>query len=263
MALVLSNVALAALFLIAGFWIAGVLADLVRRRALENPRFDDTLGNFFASIVRYLVITFVIIAVLQLFGFEATSLVAVLGAATFAIGLALQGTLGNVASGVMLILFRPYKLGDYVEVAGHAGSVKDINIFTTELATVDNVKIVIPNGECWSGSVVNYSGHETRRVDITFGISYDDDIDKATNVILDTARSDPRFISTPAEPWVRVVNLGDSSVDLQLRAWVNAADYWETKFAMLKNVKLAFDAAGIEIPYPHAVEIEKPYQAPA
>lgn len=251
------NVAAAAAILIAGLWAAGIVKRFVRSRALASPRIDDTLGGFFASLAYYVVVAFVIIAVLNRFGVQTTSLVAVLGAATLAIGLALQGTLGNVASGVMIILFRPYRLGDFVEVAGHAGTVKDINIFTTELATPDNVQIVLPNGACWGEAIKNYSRHAERRCDITFGISYDDDIDKATRIILDVVQADERFRDAPAEPWVRVVNLGDSSVDLQLRAWVAAADYWEARFAAIKAVKQAFDAGGVEIPYPHQVEIRK------
>lgn len=253
---ILSGAIMAAVFLGVGLWAAGAVAGWIRKRVATSDRLDPTLGNFFASIAKYLILAVVIIAVLQLFGFQATSLVAVLGAATLAIGLALQGTLGNVAAGVMLIMFRPYKLGDYVQVAGHSGTVKDLNIFTTELVTPDGVRIVIPNGECWGGSVVNYAV-ERRRVDLTFGISYDDDIEKAIGVILGVIEADSRFLNEPAEPWVRVVNLGDSSVDLQMRAWTSASDYWEARFAALRAVKEAFDRAGVEIPYPHQVEIAR------
>ncbi len=255
----MANAALALVTLLVGLWIAGFASNIVRMRSLRSPRIDDTLGNFFASIVRYLIIAFVVIAVLQRFGVEATSLVAVLGAATLAIGLALQGTLGNVASGVMLIFFRPYKLGDFVELDGHEGTVKDLNIFTTELATVDNVKVIIPNGAAWAGSVVNYSGHPERRIDTTVGISYDDDMDKAMGLMSAIADADPRILNSPEAPWVRVVELNESSVDLQLRVWVAGKDYWDVKFELLKAIKMSFDTNNIEIPYPHAVEIEKPY----
>ena len=251
------NVAAAAAILILGAWVAGVVKRTIRARTRRSARIDDTLGAFFASLAYYAVLAFVLIAVLNRFGVQTTSLVAVLGAATLAIGLALQGTLSDLAAGVMVILFRPYRLGDYVEVGGKAGTVKDINIFTTELATPDNVKIILPNGQCWGDPIVNYSSHAERRCDITFGISYDDDIDKAIGVILEVVKADGRFLDTPAEPWVRVVNLNDSSVDLQLRAWVAGADYWEAKFATIKGVKQSFDAAGVEIPYPHQVEIKK------
>lgn len=255
---VLANIASALLILIVGFWAAGMVSGFVRNTAMRNPKIDDTLGTFFASIAKYLILAFVVIAVLGAFGVEATSLVAVLGAATLAIGLALQGTLNHVASGVMLIMFRPYKLGDFVDVAGHSGTVKEITIFTTVLSTVDNVKVIIPNGEAWAGSLKNFSGFSDRRLDITFGISYDDDIAKASQIILDIAGKVGTFKAEPAEPWVRVVELNESSVDLQFRGWLEGGDYWESKFAMLRQVKEAFDAAGVEIPYPHAVEIEKP-----
>ena len=251
------NAAAAAAILIAGLWVASSIKGFIRARVEHHPKVDSTLGGFVASIVYYVIVAFVVIAVLNRFGVQTTSLVAMLGAATLAIGLALQGTLGNIAAGVMIVLFRPYRVGDYVEVAGHAGTVKDIDIFTTELATPDNVQIILPNGLCWGAAITNYSAHPTRRCDITFGISYDDDIAKAMDVVLKVAEADDRFLNEPAEPWVRVVNLGDSSVDLQLRAWVKASDFWEAKFATIRAVKEAFDAAGIEIPYPHQVEIQK------
>ncbi len=248
--------------LLIGLRIAGWLSNLVRKRAQASDKIDDTLGSFFASIVKYIALTIVFITVLQVFGVQATSLVAVLGAATLAIGLALQGTLGNVAAGVMVIMFRPYKLGDFVDVAGASGTVTDVNLFTTVLNKVDGVHVIIPNGGAWGGTIVNYSLNPKRRVDLTFGIGYDDDIEKATQVILDVVQKDGRFISDPAEPWVRVVELNESSVDLQLRAWTMASDFWDARFATLKNVKVAFDQNGIEIPYPHAVEIEKPLNPP-
>jgi small conductance mechanosensitive channel len=198
----------------------------------------------------------VFVAVLGIFGIQATSLVAVLGAATLAVGLALQGTLSNLAAGFMLILFRPYKLGHYVDIGGTAGTVKDINLFVTELATGDNVQIIMPNGQAWGSVITNFSHHETRRVDLTFGIDYGDDADKAMQIILDLAAADARVLKEPA-PWVRVTNLGDSSVDLTARLWCNAGDYWDIKFEMTKAVKEAFDRGGISIPYPHVVHIGK------
>jgi small conductance mechanosensitive channel len=246
----------ALVFLIVGWIAAGALSGFVRRRVLANPRVDDTLGSFFASIVRWLILAVVVIAVLQLFGFQATSLVAVLGAATLAIGLALQGTLSDIAAGVMLIAFRPYRLGQYVDIGGTAGTVKDLNLFTTELVTPDNVQIIMPNGKAWGSIVTNYSAHPTRRCDLGFGIDYGDDADKAMAIITDLAAADARVHKDPA-PWVRVVNLGDSSVDLGVRLWCDAGDYWELKFDMTKRVKEAFDKNGVSIPYPHSVEIHK------
>ncbi|WP_428527859.1 mechanosensitive ion channel family protein [Roseibium sp.] len=250
------NAAKALIVLIIGWLLAGALSSFVRKRIVSHERIDDTIGGFAASIVRWLVLLVTFIAVLQLFGIQATSLVAVLGAGTLAIGLALQGTLSDIAAGVMLIIFRPYKIGQYVSIGGTSGTVKDLNIFVTELVTPDNVQIIMPNGQAWGTVITNFSAHQTRRLDLTFGIDYGDDADKAIQIILDTATEDARVHKDP-EPWVRVTNLGDSSVDLGVRLWCDAGDYWELKFHMLKSVKEAFDAGGISIPYPHQVEIQK------
>lgn len=247
----------ALIVLVIGWMLAGLVAGLIRRRVKANPRIDDTLGSFVASIVKWVILLMVLVAVLGLFGIEATSLVAVLGAATLAIGLALQGTLSDLAAGFMIILFRPYKLGQFIDIGGTAGTVKDINLFITELATPDNVQIIIPNGQAWGAVIRNFSHHDTRRVDCVFGIDYGDNAETAKAVILEQVAADARILSDPA-PWVRVTNLGDSSVDLTLRVWVPAADYWEVKFHLTQAVKEAFDARGISIPYPHTVEIHKP-----
>ncbi|MCF3592523.1 mechanosensitive ion channel [Rhodobacteraceae bacterium LMO-12] len=242
--------------LILGWMIAGFVGRMVRNRVNANPRIDQTIGNFAASMVRWVILLMVLVAVLGLFGIQATSLVAVLGAATLAIGMALQGTLSDLAAGFMLILFRPYKLGDYVDIAGTSGTVKDINLFFTELATPDNIQIIVPNGQSWGAIIRNFSHHDTRRVDVTYGIDYGDDIEAAKAVILSQVAADSRVLGDP-EPWVRVTNLGDSSVDLTLRVWCVAADFWDVKFHLTQAVKEAFDANGISIPYPHSVEIHK------
>ena len=253
--LVLSAVK-ALIVLIIGWIVAGAISGWVRKRVNSNPNIDATLGNFAASLVRWLILLVVLIAVMGIFGIEATSLVAVLGAASLAIGLALQGTLSDLAAGVMLIIFRPYKIGQYVDIGGTAGTVKDLNLFVTELVTPDNVQIIVPNGQAWGAIITNFSAHETRRIDMVFGIDYGDDADKAMEIILGLAEADERVHATPA-PWARVTNLGDSSVDITVRIWCNAGDYWELKFHMTKAVKEAFDGAGISIPYPHSVEIQK------
>lgn len=250
------SAAKALVVLIVGWILAGGISGLVRRRVNRHPRIDRTLGNFAASMVRWIILLIVLVAVLGIFGIEATSLVAMLGAATLAIGLALQGTLSDLAAGFMLILFRPYKLGQYVDVAGTSGTVVDLNLFFTELATPDNVQIIVPNGQAWGAIIQNYSHHDTRRVDLVFGIDYGDDAGKAMQIILDQVAADSRVLQDP-EPWVRVTNLGDSSVDLTTRIWCSAEDYWDLKFQMTRNVKEAFDAQGISIPYPHQVEIKK------
>ncbi|MEX0346442.1 MAG: mechanosensitive ion channel family protein [Rhizobiaceae bacterium] len=239
-----------------GWFIALLVSRFVRRQVLAQESIDDTIGNFVASIIKWVILLVVFVAVLNLFGIEATSVVAVLGAATLAIGLALQGTLSNVAAGFMLIVFRTYKLGQYVEIGGASGTVVDLNLFFTELKTPDNVQIIVPNGQAWGQIITNYSHHSQRRCDLVFGIDYDDDADKAMKIILDVARADGRVLDDP-EPWVRVTNLGDSSVDITARLWCEAGDFWELKFQMTKAVKEAFDKNGITIPYPHSVEIKK------
>lgn len=253
---VVINAVKAVVVLIIGWFMSGLISGMVRRRIVSHPKIDDTIGGFAASLVRWLILLVTLIAVLQLFGIEATSLVAVLGAATLAIGLALQGTLSDVAAGVMLIIFRPYKLGQFVDIGGTSGTVKDLNLFMTEMVTPDNVQIIVPNGKAWGSVITNFSAHSTRRLDLTFGIDYGDDADKAIQLILDNAKADSRVHSDPA-PWVRLTNLGDSSVDLGVRLWCDASDYWELKFHMLKTVKKAFDENDINIPYPHVVEIKK------
>ncbi len=242
--------------LILGWMAAGTVSGLIRRKINKVPDMDPTLGNFIASLMKWVILLMVLVAVLGIFGVEATSLVAILGASTLAIGLALQGTLSDLAAGFMLILFRPYKLGQYVDIGGTSGTVKDLNLFITELVTPDNVQIIIPNGQAWGTVITNYSAHETRRVDYLYGIDYGDSADDAMQIILDLAKADDRVHSDP-EPWARVTNLGDSSVDIGVRLWCDAADYWDLKFDMTKTVKEAFDAKGISIPYPHSVEIQK------
>ena len=203
----------ALVLVVVGLRIAGWLSGLVRKQAARNPQIDVTLSNFFASLVQWSVIAAVAIATLQVFGVQATSFVAVLGALTLAIGLSMQGALGNIASGVMIMVFRPYKLGDFIEAAGVSGTVKDITLFQTILATPDNIKVIVPNSQAIDDVIKNYSGFEQRRVDVTFGIDYDDDMDKAIRIIQGVIAEDDRILKEP-EPFVRVVNLGDSSVDI-------------------------------------------------
>ncbi len=239
----------AILVLMIGFWIAGRVRSWIRKALDKLPNFDDTLTTFLASLMRYVVIAITLLAVLNQFGVETTSFIALLGAAGLAVGLALQGTLSNVASGVMLLIFRPFKIGQFVDVAGHGGTVKALSLFTTELATPDNVQIIIPNAAVWGSSVKNFSAHPTRRCDITMGIAYDADINKAMDVLKEIWSKDDRVLSDP-EPFQAVANLGDSSVDIAVRLWVNAGDYWGVKFDLNKAFKEGFDANGIDIPFP-------------
>jgi small conductance mechanosensitive channel len=191
----------------------------------------------------------VVIAVLSLFGIETTSLIAVLGAAGLAVGLALQGTLSNFASGVMLLLFRPFKVGDYVEIAGEGGSVQEIGIFSTQLHTPDNVKIAIPNSAVYGQTIKNYSANDTRRNDLVIGISYDDDIARAVETIQRILAADSRVLEDP-EPVVAVADLADSSVNLVVRPWCAGSDYWPLRFDLTRQIKEELEAAGCSIPYP-------------
>jgi len=239
----------AVVILIVGFVIAGWVRRSVEKGLSKFRKVDETLRSFFSSLAYYAVIVFTIIAVLSQFGVETTSFIAVLGAAGLAIGLALQGTLSNVAAGVMLLLFRPFKVGDYVEGGGLAGTVKDISLFVTELATPDNVQIIAPNAQLWGSAIKNYSFHPTRRVDIVIGIAYEDDVEKALGAIVEESKKDSRVLADPA-PMAAVTDLGDSSVNFTVRVWCNAADYWDLKFDLTKNLKNRMDAEGITIPYP-------------
>ncbi|PHR60117.1 MAG: mechanosensitive ion channel protein MscS [Robiginitomaculum sp.] len=250
------NLIFALVIIYIGMKLAKWAANLVKKHATKTPTIDETLGNFLSSIVKYVITAFVFIAAISKLGVETAQFVAMLGAATLAIGLALQGTLGNVAAGVMLMLFRPYKIGDYVDVAGQEGIVDDISIFTTELASLDNVKIIIANGEAWGATIKNYTSMGMRRVDVNYGIHYDDDIDKAIKIITTTAAKHPDVLSTPDAPWAKVVSLGESSVDIQSRVWCKPEHYWDVMFDLNKSIKEAFDKNGITIPYPHCVELD-------
>ena len=239
----------ALVILIAGFIVAGWASRMTSAALARSKRVDDTLRHFLGSVVRYGIIIFTLIAVLERFGITTTSFIAVLGAAGLAIGLAFQGTLSNVAAGIMLLLFRPFKVGQFIEAAGVAGTVEVISLFTTELNTGDNVHIVLPNGQLWGTAVKNYSHNATRRVDITVGIGYGDDIGKAFDIINGLLAADERVKKEPA-PALMVFNLGDNAVEIQMRAWCAAGDYWAVKFDLNRHIKESFDAGGISIPFP-------------
>jgi small conductance mechanosensitive channel len=235
--------------LIVGWIVANWVAGMTRRALSRIPSVDATLTGFFASLTRYVILAFVIIAVLNQFGVQTTSIIAIFGAAGLAIGLALQGTLSNVAAGVMLLIFRPFRVGQYIEAGGRAGTVKNLGLFTTELATPDNVQIIVPNSAIWSGAVVNYSHHDTRRVDFLLGIAYGDSIDAALAIIGKVVDADERIHANP-EPQIVVGELADSSVNIIVRLWVASGDYWPVKFDLTKAFKEALDAGGISIPFP-------------
>lgn len=250
------NAIKALIVLIIGWAVAGIVGRMVRRQVNGQPRLDKTLGNFAAAVVTWVIRLMVLMAVLGLFGIEATSLVAVMGAATLAIGLALQGTLAGLAAGIMLVIFRPYSLGQYVNIGGTEGTLTEISLSFTELTTPQNAQIIMPNAQAWGSVITNYSAHDTRRLDLTFGIDYGDNADQAMRIILDHARDEPRIMPDP-EPWARVTNPADSAVDVSARLWCQNDDYWELKFTLTKAIKEAFDAQGISIPYPYRAVINK------
>lgn len=243
------NVLMAFAILIAGVWITRWFAAAVNRLARKHERIDNTLAAFFASIVRYGLLAFVFIAVLDRFGVQTTQIIAVLGAATLAIGLALQGTLSNVAAGVMLILFRPYRIGDFVEVANQKGTVRDVNLFVTELSTPANVKVTLPNAQCWGAPISNFTFNGTRMLDLTFNVSYKADLDAATKAVLAVITGDPRVLKEPA-PFVKVSALGDYSVTLLANLWCRSGDILHLRLDTIKAVKEALQDAGFETPFP-------------
>ncbi|MCW8915349.1 MAG: mechanosensitive ion channel [Magnetovibrio sp.] len=235
--------------LIIGWMVAGWAKSATAKALGRVKSVDEMLTSFFSSMVKYIILAFTVVAMLNRFGVETTSFVAVIGAAGLAIGLALQGTLSNVAAGVMLLMFRPYKVGDFIEGAGLSGTVKAAGLFTTEMATGDNIHIVVPNSQLWGAAIHNYSHHSKRRVDLLIGIGYGDDIDKAMDVIKSICAADDRIHKDP-ETFVEVANLGADAVELVVRVWVDSSNYWPVKFALTKAVKLTFDKEGISFPYP-------------
>lgn len=237
--------------LIVGRIAAGFLRSAIQR-VMRKRSIDPSLVGFVGSLVYGLVIVFTVVATLSNFGVEVASFVAVLGAASFAVGFALQGSLSNFASGVMLLLFRPFKVGDYVTVGGVSGTVKQIELFTTTMATPDNIKIIIPNSKVFGDTIHNYAGFDTRRMDLPVGISYNASIEKAKVTLEEVIAAESRLLADPA-PMVAVSELADSSVNLVVRVWVARPDYWGVKFDMTRKMKEALDAASIEIPFPQRV----------
>ncbi|MFT6051456.1 MAG: small conductance mechanosensitive channel [Halioglobus sp.] len=251
------KIALALAIFIVGRIVVGALVRIADKLMLSQE-VDEMLVRFVSSILRWVLLLFVIIAALSQLGVDTTSLIALLGAAGLAIGLSLQSSLSNFASGVMIIVFRPFTKGNFVEVAGATGVVDSISIFTTTLTTPDNKEVIIPNGAVLGGNITNFSARPTRRVDMVFGISYDDDLRKARKVLEDIIAADERILAEPA-PVIAVGELADSSVNFLVRPWVNAADYWDVYWETTEAVKLKFDEAGLSIPYPQMdLHIDKP-----
>ena len=242
--------------LIIGRFLCGIARKSVRR-AMESRRVDPSLIPFASNLVYFVLLAAVLIAVLGLFGIETTSLVAVLGTAGLAIGLALQGTLGNFSSGVMLLLFRPFHVGDFIDAAGVAGTVIEIGVFSTIMNTPDNVRIIVPNSGIFGATIKNFSANDTRRNDIVLGISYDDDISNAIAVVNAVLSKDSRVLSDP-EPVVAVSELADSSVNLVVRPWCRKEDYWGLRYDLTRKLKEELEQGGCSIPYPqHDVHLHQ------
>lgn len=235
------------IFLI-GRWLAKIISRLIEK-ALIKSRVDKTLAKFVKKLSQIVLLVFVVMAALAPLGVETTQFAVVVGAAGLAIGLALQGSLANFASGFLMIIFRPFKVGDFIEAAGVKGTVKEIQIFNTIVNTLDNIRAIIPNAQITGGNVLNYTVNGTRRVDLVVGVSYEDDLKKAKRVIEEVLSGDDRVLKDPS-PTVAVYELGDSSVNFVVRPWVKSADYWDTYFDITSKVKLALDENGISIPYP-------------
>ncbi len=245
--------AIAILFV--GWTVSAWMQRRIVKLSQKNKHLDDMLFEFLASIARYVIMGFTVLFVLNTFGVQTTSVVAIIGAAGLAIGLALQGTLSNVAAGVMLILFRPIKIGDFVEVAGEMGTVKAISLNFTELADLSNVQVIVPNAQVWGNIITNYSTNPLRRAEWTFGVGYGANLKTAEDIIRDIIMADSRSKAEP-EPFIQVTNLGDSSVDFLVRVWCDASVYFGFRADITRKIKEAFDEGGVDIPFPTRTMIQ-------
>jgi len=226
-----------------------VLLTNITKKAMDKAKMDETIVKFLGNVIYGGLLLFIILAALSNLGVNTTSFIAVLGAAGLAVGLAFQGTLSNIGAGVLLIFFRPFKVGDFIQAAGESGVVEEINLFSVLLKTGDNKQIIIPNSSIIGGNIINFSAKDTRRVDFTFGIGYDDDLKLAKETLQEIVNKDDRVLKDPA-PFVAVSELADSSVNFVVRAWVKSGDYWGVYFDTIEKVKVTFDEKGISIPYP-------------
>jgi len=238
----------AILALIVGLWIVGKITKSLRK-LMEKREIDPSLRGFLGTFISIMLKILVIISVLSMVGIQMTSFIAMLGAASLAVGLSLQGSLQNFAGGIIILILKPFRVGDFIDGQGHMGTVEDIQIFNTTLKTVDNKVIVIPNGALANSSITNFSKKETRRVDWTFGIAYGDSYDKAREILLRLIEADSRIHKDP-EPFIALTSLGDSSVNIVVRVWLDAPDYWAVFFEMNEKVYKTFSEEGINIPFP-------------
>ncbi|MDN3525813.1 mechanosensitive ion channel [Halomonas sabkhae] len=244
---VINLVAAIAIFVL-GRWVAKLLHRLAVK-SMKKAKADPLVVTFVGNILYVMMMFAVVLATISQIGIQTTSLIAVIGAAGLAVGLALQGSLANFAAGVMVVLFRPYRVGDYIEGGGVSGTVEEVQIFNTELSTPDNRRIIVPNGQMMSDAITNYSSRSTRRVDLVVGVGYNDDIDTVRRVLESVVADDSRVLADPA-PNIRIGSLGDSSVNWIVRPWVNAGDYWDVYWEMTEEIKRRFDREGINIPFP-------------
>jgi small conductance mechanosensitive channel len=242
------NIVTALAIFFIGKWVAGLLTKGVRT-LMQRQEVDKTLETFVGNFAHMVLMVFVVIAAIGAVGVQTTSLIAVVGAAGLAVGLALQGSLSNFASGVLIVLFRPYKVGDWVEAAGISGSVVEVQILTTILKTGDNKQVIVPNSQIMGSIITNYSANDTRRVDLVIGVSYDDDLDKTRKTLEELVAADDRILDDPAVT-IAVSALADSSVNFVVRPWVKTADYWGVMFDLTEAIKKRFDEEGISFPYP-------------
>ena len=243
--------------LVLGMWIISILKNTIRKR-MEKKEVDPSLRGFINSMLGIGLKLMLWIAVIGMVGVQMTSFIAILGAAGLALGMALSGTLQNFAGGVMILMFKPFKVGNYITAQGHSGIVNEIQIFNTILKTPDNKTIIIPNGGLSTGSMINFSAELMRRVDFTFGIAYGDDVDKAKAVLMKLVEADERILKEPAEPFIAVSELADSSVNLVVRVWAEAANYWGIYFGLTEQVYKTFDKEGLNIPFPQMdVHVQK------
>lgn len=252
----LSNLAAAIAAIVVTLFASRFVKSWIAKLGFRYEQLDDTLFVFLSKFAQVVVLAVGSIFVLNSFGVQTTSIVALLGAAGLAVGLALQGTLSNFAAGIMLIVFRPFKRGDYVSVSGQSGTVKEISIFTTELGTPDNLQIIVPNGQVWGAPITNFSAYGTRRLDVTFGVAYASDLKQVEEVLAQIIAADTRIHRDPA-PVIKVSNLNQSSVDFVMRIWCDSSDLWSLRLDLNRQVKDSFDAQKIEIPFPTTTIVQQ------